>query len=55
MAVLRYQAQAKINDSVNFALSDVSKELLTLLNNDLNTPGVVAYLSDIQPSCWRWA
>ncbi len=47
MAVLRYQAQAKINDSVNFALSDVSKELLTLLNNDLNTPGVVAYLSDI--------
>ena len=47
MAVLRYQAQAKINDIVNFALSDVSKEVLTLLNNNLNTPGVVAYLSDI--------
>jgi cysteinyl-tRNA synthetase len=47
MAVLRYQAQAKITDSVNFALPDVPKEVLTLLNNDLNTPGVVAYLSDI--------
>jgi cysteinyl-tRNA synthetase len=47
MAVLRYQAQPKTNDSVSFAITDVAKEILNLLNNDLNTPGVVAYLSDI--------
>ncbi|HEY1644958.1 MAG TPA: cysteine--tRNA ligase, partial [Candidatus Saccharimonadales bacterium] len=47
MAVLKYQAKPESTDSVSFALSDVAKEVLSLLNNDLNTPEVLAYLSDI--------
>ncbi|MEI9913881.1 MAG: cysteine--tRNA ligase [Candidatus Saccharibacteria bacterium] len=47
MAVLRYQAKPESSDYVSFALSDVPKEVLNMLNNDLNTPSVLAYLSDV--------
>ncbi len=47
MAVLRYQAMAESTDYATFALSDVPKEVITMLNNDLNTPAVMAYLSDV--------
>ncbi len=45
MAALRYQAQTKANDISAFAFSDVPKKVLNFLNNNLNTPEVVAYLS----------
>lgn len=47
MAVLRYQAKTESSDYVSFALDDVYKEVLSMLNNDLDTPNVMAYLSDI--------
>ncbi|MHB1864700.1 MAG: cysteine--tRNA ligase [Candidatus Saccharimonadales bacterium] len=47
MAVLRYQAKEETTDYATFALSDVAKEVLAMLSNDLNTPGIMAYLSDV--------
>ena len=47
MSVLRYQAKSHSSDYVSFALSDVSKEVKSMLNNDLNTPAIMAYLSNV--------
>ena len=47
MAVIRYQAKPYSLDYGTFALSDVTKEVLSILNNDLNTPEALAYLSDV--------
>jgi cysteinyl-tRNA synthetase len=47
LAVLRYQAKSESKDYVTFALSDVGKEMTTLLLNNLDTPSALAYLSDI--------
>ena len=46
MSVLRYQAKPHSSDYVSFALSDVAKEVKSMLSNDLNTPAIMAYLSD---------
>ena len=47
VAVLRYQTKDKTHDGATFALSDVSREVLNCLNDDLNTPSALAYLSEI--------
>lgn len=47
MAALRYQAKQELFDYVTFAMDDIPNEVLTMLNNDLNTPAVLAYLSEV--------
>jgi cysteinyl-tRNA synthetase len=47
MAALRWQPREHANDGTTFAYHDVRSELITMLADDLNTPAVVAYLSDI--------
>lgn len=47
LAVLRYQPKNTGVGGTTFALEDVPVELTTMLSNDLNTPGVLAYLSDV--------
>ncbi|MDB5170148.1 MAG: cysS [Candidatus Saccharibacteria bacterium] len=47
MAALRYQPRAHANDGTTFSFHDVKAEVTALLAEDLNTPGVVAYLSDV--------
>jgi cysteinyl-tRNA synthetase len=47
MAVLRYQVMDHAIDGASFAYEDVPTQILALLNDDLNTPGIVAYLSDV--------
>ncbi len=47
MAALRWQAREHTNDGATFAMEDVPTQLASLLADDLNTPAVVAYLSDV--------
>jgi cysteinyl-tRNA synthetase len=47
MAALRWQPRSVAHDSSTFALEDVSKELTSLLSDDLDTPQALAFLSDI--------
>lgn len=47
MAVLRFQPREVTHDAGTFALEDVPTELIQLLNDDLDTPGVLAYLSKV--------
>lgn len=47
MAALRWQARDHANDGTTFSFHDVRTELTAMLADDLNTPTVVAYLSDI--------
>jgi cysteinyl-tRNA synthetase len=47
LAALRWQARSTVSDSATFALEDIPLELARLLGDDLNTPQVLAFLSDI--------
>jgi cysteinyl-tRNA synthetase len=47
MAVLRYQVRDHAIDGTSFSFGDVPNEITALLANDLNTPAVMAYLSDV--------
>ena len=47
MAVLRYQLRDHAIDGTSFSFRDVPIEIATMLQNDLNTPAVMAYLSDV--------
>jgi cysteinyl-tRNA synthetase len=47
MAALRWQPRAVAHDSGTFALEDVSIELTNFLADDLNTPGALAFLSQV--------
>lgn len=47
MAVLRYQTLENGVGATTFSLEIIADEITTLLSNDLNTPGVLAYLSNI--------
>lgn len=47
MAVLRYQAQPVVRDSGTFSLEDVPVELAGFLQNDLDTPQALAFLSQV--------
>lgn len=47
MAVLRYQVLDHAIDGASFAYEDVPNQIATFLTDDLNTPAVVAYLSNV--------
>jgi cysteinyl-tRNA synthetase len=47
MAVLRWQALSVTHDSGTFALEDVPDELLRCLDDDINTPQALAFLSSV--------
>ncbi len=47
MAVLRYQAKDVVHDAATFSLRDIPDELALILQNDLNTPEALAFLSNI--------
>lgn len=47
MAALRWQALKTTNDSGTFALREVPLQIAESLNQDLNTPQVLAHLSDV--------
>jgi cysteinyl-tRNA synthetase len=47
MAALRWQPRDHANDGTTFSFHDVRTEVTALLADDLNTPGIVAYLSDV--------
>lgn len=47
MAALRWQVRDHAIDGTSFAFDDVPDEVMALLADDLNTPGVMAYLSDV--------
>jgi cysteinyl-tRNA synthetase len=47
MAVLRWQALPLSHDTATFALEDVPLEILNYLDDDLNTPQALAYLSSV--------
>lgn len=47
MAALRWQPRDKASDNTTFSFHDVRTEIAALLAEDLNTPGIVAYLSDV--------
>jgi cysteinyl-tRNA synthetase len=47
LAALRYQALDQPVDGASFAYEDVPSEIAALLADDLNTPGVMAYLSNV--------
>ena len=47
MAVLRWQARPKTYDDTTFAIEDVITEITNLINNDLDTPQILAYLSQV--------
>jgi cysteinyl-tRNA synthetase len=47
VAVLRWQAQDTCNDAQTFTLGDVARELKNYMADDLNTPGALAYVSDV--------
>ncbi|HET7320622.1 MAG TPA: cysteine--tRNA ligase [Candidatus Saccharimonadales bacterium] len=48
MAALRWQARDTVQDAGTFALDDVAQELKMFLADDLNTPGSLAYLSNVE-------
>ncbi|HPG37502.1 MAG TPA: cysteine--tRNA ligase [Candidatus Saccharibacteria bacterium] len=47
MAVLRYQLLEKPQDDTSFSFADVADQIQTHLADDLNTPAIMAYLSDV--------
>jgi cysteinyl-tRNA synthetase len=47
LADLQWQARENINDSASFALMDIPSELQQIVENDLNTPEVLARFSEI--------
>lgn len=47
MAVLKYQLLDKPQDDTTFSFSDVETQLGAYLADDLNTPAIMAYLSDV--------
>lgn len=47
MAALRWQVRKQPIDGTTFALEDVGDEIIAMLADDLNTPAIVAYLSDV--------
>ncbi len=47
MAALRYQVQETVHDAATFSLEDVPDELKNILQNDLNTPEALAFLSHV--------
>ena len=47
MAVLKYQLLDKPQDDTTFSFSDVETQLAAYLADDLNTPAIMAYLSDV--------
>lgn len=47
MAVLRYQPLDRPIDSASFAYEDVPLQIAAFLSDDLNTPAIVAYLSNV--------
>lgn len=47
MAALRWQLRETVHDGASFAYPDVPVEITALLSDDLNTPGVMAYLSNV--------
>lgn len=47
MAVLRYQVRDHAIDGTSFSFGDVPVEITAQLANDLNTPEVLAYLSNV--------
>jgi cysteinyl-tRNA synthetase len=48
MAALRYQAVPEPGDAPNFSMAHVPQILAELLAEDLNTPGALAFLSDVE-------
>jgi cysteinyl-tRNA synthetase len=47
MAVLRWQPRKVTHDSSTFALEDAGDDLIKLLQDDLNTPEALAFLSNV--------
>ena len=47
MAALRFQAVSAVSDAATFALEDVPVELSNIVANDINTPGALAFLSQV--------
>jgi len=47
MAVLRYQARDHAIDGTSFSFRDVPVEIIDMLADDLNTPSIMAYLSNV--------
>lgn len=47
MAALRWQPRDHAIDGTTFSFHEVATEIITLLNNDLATPEVLAYLSNV--------
>ena len=47
LAALQWQPQAATHDAASFALPDVAPTILASLQNDLDTPAALAYLSDV--------
>jgi cysteinyl-tRNA synthetase len=47
LAALRYQARPTVDDAATFALEDVPVQLKSLLQQDLDTPQALAYLSQV--------
>jgi len=47
MAVLKYQLLDKPQDDTTFSFSNVETQLGAYLADDLNTPAIMAYLSDV--------
>ncbi len=47
MAVLKYQLLDKPQDDTTFSFGDVGSQLAAYLADDLNTPAIMAYLSDV--------
>ncbi len=47
MAALRWQVREHATEGTSFLYRDVPVEVAALLADDLNTPGVMAYLSDV--------
>lgn len=47
LAALRWQARTTVHDATTFALRDVPLEISRLLADDLNTPQILAFLSQV--------
>ena len=47
MAALRWQVREETSDGTTFAMENVRDQIAILLADDLNTPAIVAYLSDV--------
>ena len=47
MAALRWQTTPALHDHATFTFSDVSEELIRIMNEDLHSEAVLAYLSEV--------